>query len=279
MRFFQSAYPLIQLPAFQLEDGGQLKLRETRRGEPDAAPDQVGLSRRLWLDEDGRAFTVRDSFRGRLGRTSRLNALAPAELGRVAIAGTGQLITSDPGATGAAGVELREAALNLEADSRLPRAGPLTAVGWALNVQTLQADLLLPPGWRLLGTTGVDQAAGSWMSRWNLWAFFFVLVTATGVSKLFGPRWGALCLVTLIVLHGEPGAPRLVWLSLLVSRAVIIKGRAAFLAPEILMVPLSVLPPRIRIRSIDEVPISVRRYRNSAGIGANKHKWPYWGNP
>src|SRR6185295_11316592 len=150
-----------QLPAYQLEEGAALKLRETRRGEPEAVPDQVGLRRRLWLDEDGRGFTVRDTFGGRLGRTSRLNALAPAELGRVAIAGDGQLITRDPGAEGAAGVEVRQSALTLEADSRLPRAGALMAVGWALNVQSLQAELLLPPGWRLLGTTGVDQAPGS----------------------------------------------------------------------------------------------------------------------
>lgn len=209
-----------QLPAFLLEGGAALKLRETRRGEPDAAPDQVALSRRLWLDQDGRGFTVRDVFRGRLGRTSRLNALAPTELGRVAIDGTGQLITRDSGPDGPTGVELRQAALSLEADSRLPRAGPLPAVGWTLNVQTLQADLLLPPGWRLLGTTGVDQAPGSWLSRWNLWGFFFVLVTAVGVHKLFGSRWGALSLLSLILLHGESGAPRLVWLSLLLTMAV-----------------------------------------------------------
>ena len=209
-----------QLPAFQLAEPGQLKLRETRRGEPDALPDQIVLNRRLWLDEDGRAFTVRDAFSGRLGRTSRLNALAPAELGRVAIDGAGQLITSDPGAEGAAGVELRQAALRLEADSRLPRSGAVAAVGWALNVQSLKADLLLPPGWRLLATTGVDEAPGSWISGWDLWGFFFVLVTAMGVFKLFGPRWGALALVTLVLLHGEAGAPRLVWLSLLVTLAV-----------------------------------------------------------
>ena len=163
---------------------------------------------------------MRDAFSGRLGRTSRLNALAPAELGRVAIDGAGQLITRDPGAEGAAGVELRQAALRLEADSRLPRSGAVAAVGWALNVQSLQAELLLPPGWRLLATTGVDEAPGSWISGWDLWGFFFVLVTAMGVFKLFGPRWGALALVTLVLLHGEAGAPRLVWLSLLVTLAV-----------------------------------------------------------
>ena len=183
-------------------------------------PDQVVLNRRLWLDEDGRASRCATPSAAASAARAGLNALAPAELGRVAIDGAGQLITRDPGAEGAAGVELRQAALRLEADSRLPRAGARPAVGWALNVQSLQADLLLPPGWRLLATTGVDEAPGSWISGWNLWGFFFVLVTAMGVFKLFGPRWGALALVTLVLLHGEAGAPRLVWLSLLVTLAV-----------------------------------------------------------
>jgi hypothetical protein len=208
-------------PAFLLEGATELKLKETRRGEPDAAPDQVALSRTLWLDEDGGAFTVRDTFTGRLGRTTRLNVLAPAELGRVAIGGEGQLVTKDPGPEAANGVELRQAALSLQADLRLPRAGAAPAVGWGVNVQSLAANLQLPPGWRLLATTGVDQASGSWTSRWNLWGFFFVLLTALGVARLFGPRWGLVALATLVLLHGESGAPRLAWLSLVLTMAVL----------------------------------------------------------
>ncbi|HVQ27949.1 MAG TPA: hypothetical protein VMV21_00100, partial [Vicinamibacteria bacterium] len=41
-----------------------------------------------------------------------------------------------------------------------------------------------------------------------------------GVFKLFGTRSGALALATLVLLQGEAGAPRLVWLSLLVTLAV-----------------------------------------------------------
>ena len=180
-----------QLPAFQLEESGCAQAprdtagrarRRARSGRPRTAA--FGSTR------TAARFTVRDAFSGRLGRTSRLNALAPAELGRVAIDGAGQLITRDPGGRGAAGVELRQAALRLEADSRLPRTGARRGRGLGAERPGLQADLLLPPGWRLLATTGVDEAPGSWISGWNLWGFFFVLVTAMGVFKLFGRALG-----------------------------------------------------------------------------------------
>src|SRR5262249_27428099 len=142
--------------------------------------------------------------------------------------GAGQLITRDP-ASGAAGVEVRKAALRLEADSRAPRQLSLFAVGWAVNVQSLQADLRVPPGWRLLGATGIDRVPGSWLGRWNLFAFFFVLLTAVAASRLLGRQWGAAALVTLVLLQGETGAPRLTWLVLLGATAVMSAAPAGFL--------------------------------------------------
>lgn len=207
------------LPAFLMEGQAALTLNETRRGEPDAAPDRVSLTRTLWLDQDGGAFTVRDALSGQLGRTARLDLAAPGELGRVQVGGEGQLVTQDP-RTGRPGVELRKVELAVEADSRLARSGPLPAVGWALGVQSLRAQLHLPPGWRLLAATGVDRASGSWASSWNLYAFFFVLITALAAQRLLGLRAGALTLVALVLLHGESDAPGIVWLSLLAALAL-----------------------------------------------------------
>lgn len=220
------------LPAFLLEPGGALEVRELRRGEPEAAPDQITLRRSLWLDQSGRGFTAHDVMQGRLGRTSRLDLLAPGELGRATLDGAGQLVTrATP--NGAAGVEVRTAALALEADSRLPRAGALPAVGWDLNVQSLHAELRVPPGWRLLGATGVDAAPGSWAAGWDLYAFFFVVLTAVAADRVLGRRWGVLALIALVALHGETGAPRVVWLYLvgvLALLGVVPAGRMRALA-------------------------------------------------
>ncbi len=202
------------LPAYLMEKGSSLTFTERRRGQPEASPDRLVLNRELWLDPDGRAFSVRDRFGGRLSGTSRLDLLAPAELGRASLDGQEQLVTL--GRDGAArGIEVRRRPLQLLADARLPRASRLRAVGWSGGVQQLRTELNLPPGWSLLGTSGVDSAPGTWASRWNLLGFFFVLLVAIGVHRLFGPRPAVVALLALTFTYGEAGAPFLVWLSLL----------------------------------------------------------------
>jgi hypothetical protein len=162
---------------------------------------------------------VRDTFSGALSRTWRLDLPRPAEPGRVSVDSTEQLITANP-ATQAPGVELRRGALNLQADSRVPRGGPLRAVGWSADVEALAATLHLPPGWSLLAATGVDQAPGAWTGRWTLLGFFFVLVVALATGRLFGRAWGVIALLAVVFLYDEPGAPFLVWLSLLGATAL-----------------------------------------------------------
>ena len=220
------------LPAFLMEPGSSLTLAERRRGEPEAPPDRLSLVREMWLDPSGRSLTVRDRFSGTLSGTTRLDLLAPGELGRVSVDGQDQLVTANP-QTSAAGVELRRSALALVADSRLPREGALRAVGWSARVEQLQARLHLPPGWTLLAGRGVDRLPGSWTSRWTLLGFFFVLITTLAVHRLLGPRFAVLALAALVLSYGEPGAPFVVWLSLLGAmalRGVAPTGRLASLA-------------------------------------------------
>ncbi len=220
------------LPAFLLQPDSRLALQEVRRGQPEPPPDQIRLDRELWLDLDGRAFTVRDTFSGALNRTWRLDLQAPGLLGRAAVDAEDQLVTTDPSG-GAAGVELRRGQLALQADSRLPRSGALPAVGWAASVEGLSARLHLPPGWSLLAATGVDEPRGTWTSRWTLLGFFFVLLVTFGAQRLVGWRVGLLALVALVLCHREPGAPALVWLSLLGAmalRKVAPQGRLGSLA-------------------------------------------------
>jgi hypothetical protein len=207
------------LPAFLVEPAAHLALKEVRRGEAEAAPDRLRLHRELWLDVAGGAFTVRDRFSGALSRTWRLDLQRPAEPGRVSVDSTEQLITANP-ANQAPGVELRRGALQLEAESRIPRSEPLRAVGWSADVEQLGADLHLPPGWSLLAATGVDRAPGAWTGRWNLLAFFFVLIVALAMGRLFGRGWGVVALFAVVFAYDEPGAPFLVWLSLLGATAL-----------------------------------------------------------
>ncbi len=207
------------LPAFLLEPGASLALAEVRRGEAEPPPDALTLARELWLDPDGGAASVRDRFGGTLRATSRLDLLPPGTLGRIAVDGQDQLVTAHP-ETKAAGVELRRSALNLAADSRLALRGAIAAVGWTTGVEQLRATLHVPPGWSLLGSTGVDRLPGSWTSRWTLMGFFFVLVVTLAVHRLFGLGPAVLALAALVLTHGEPGAPSAVWLSLVAAIAL-----------------------------------------------------------
>jgi hypothetical protein len=224
--------PWQRLPAFLVEPGMQLALTEVRRGQAEAPPDVLQLSREVWLDPDGRGASVRDRFGGRLSGTTRLDLLPPGTLGRVSLDGQDQLVTANP-ETKAAGVELRRESLRLEADSRLRLGGALPAVGWTTGVEQLQATLHLPPGWTVLGARGVDRLPGAWTSRWTLLAFFFVLVVTLAVHRLVGREAALVALLTLVLTYGESGAPFLVWLSLVAAlalRRVAPAGRLATLA-------------------------------------------------
>ena len=207
------------LPAFLLGSETRLSIAERRRGQPESPPDRIQLARELWLDLDGGGFTARDRFGGGLGRTWRIDLVAPARLGRAELDGQDQLITANP-ETGAAGVEVRGNALSMIAESRLPRGGPLRAVGWQVDVERLSATLHIPPGWSLLAARGVDSLRGTWTSRWTLLGFFFVLLASLAVHRLLGLREALVALAALVLAHGEPGAPFVIWLSLLGAMAL-----------------------------------------------------------
>jgi hypothetical protein len=266
------------LPAFLVDPGGRLVMKTTRRGQPEAAPDALRLSRVLWLDPDGRGATVRDSFSGTLHSTTRLDLLPPGRLGRVAIDGQDQLVTADP-KTSSPGVELRRASLDLEADSRLAFGGALPAVGWSTGVDALGATLNLPPGWSLLAASGVDSLPGTWTSRFTLLSFFFILLVAFGVYRLFGLRDALLATATLVLTHGEPGAPFLVWLSLVCAIALRrvsptgrlgSLGRIWFLASALFLLVLLVPFTRDQVKDalFPQVATPVPVYAVQAGEGA-----------
>jgi len=209
------------LPAYRLPAGGKLVFKTLRRGDPDAAPDDLSLRRTLWLDFDGGGYTVHDEISGSLSRAWRLDALPGLSPGRVDIDGAPQSLTVMDGAS-QAGVELRRGRLRLSADSRAEGVrSPLSATGWARDFQNVATQLNLPPGWRLFAATGVDNAPDTWVGRWTLLDLFMVLIAALGLSMLRGRPAGAVAAAALVLLWHEPGAPQTVWLHLLAAVALL----------------------------------------------------------
>ncbi len=208
-----------RLPAYPMKIGDSLALVERRRGDADPPQNQLALTRKLWLDFDGRGFTVSDALSGTLSRDSRLTMAEPTTLGRVAINGKDQFITKLDGA--GAGVEIRQGQLAVTADSRIvgsPR--DLPAVSWAHEFHQVHAALNLPPGYRLLHATGVDDVPGTWVRHWSLLELFLALVLTVAIGRLFGPRWGAIALLLFGLSFPESGAPKWAWVPVLACEAL-----------------------------------------------------------
>ncbi|MEE8558555.1 MAG: hypothetical protein V3T14_11795 [Myxococcota bacterium] len=209
------------LPAYLMKPGSVMRLDQKRRGDEDPAPDQLAINRTWWLDFDGGGYTVHDAFRGTLSRSWRLEAVSPTVLGRVAIDGSDQFISRLNGVD-RMGVEVRQGTVRIDADSRLEGVrSTIPAVGWDHDFQSAEAQLNLPPGWRLFHASGVDDVRTAWTTRWSLLDVFLVLVTAMIIGQLWGWAWGGMALVSLVLIYPEPGAPHWSWLGLLGAQALL----------------------------------------------------------
>ncbi|MDP2904219.1 MAG: hypothetical protein Q8N96_14120, partial [Methylovulum sp.] len=209
------------LPAYRINQGQAMKFNVIRRGDPVPEPNQLNLTRKLWLDFDGGGYTVNDVMTGKMSSGWRLNALVQTQPGKVMLDGNNQLITRQIG-TNKQGVEVRKGMITLDADSRITGAvGSISAVGWEQGFHNVNAELNLPPGWRLLAAGGVDNVPECWISRWSLLDLFLVLIAALAIGRLWNVWWGTFALVTFIIIWHEPGSPHFVWLNILAATALI----------------------------------------------------------
>jgi hypothetical protein len=205
-------------PAYLMSPDSTLTLVEEQRGDESPAPDRFQLQRDLWLDFEGEGFTVRDRLTGALSRARRIQSQTTP--GRVEVNGTPVLVTQltpdDP-----AGVQLPQGRVQLMAVSQLSDSSILEAVGWDIDVQQLSGTLHLPPGWELLGTSGVDFASGAWIQRWSLWDVFLVLLLTVATVRLLGKVPGAVIFVALVIGYHVDDAPVIIWLFAVAALALL----------------------------------------------------------
>lgn len=208
------------LPTYSIKTGERMTFKTLRRGDPEPEPNQLNLQRKLWLDFDGGGYTVSDRIDGTLTRDWRLDAVPQTQLGQVLLNGRNQLITELDDSR--RGVEVRRGAVQLQADSRIEtNIGDINAVGWRQSFNRVSAELNIPPGWRLLATSGVDNAPNSWLNNWSLLDLFLVLMTALAVARLWTWQWGLLALLSLTLIWHEADAPRWIWLNVLAALALL----------------------------------------------------------
>jgi hypothetical protein len=208
------------LPVFRWETARPLAWVVKDRGAGLRKPDRFEISRRLWLDDDGRGLTFEDTIQGECRELSRLDVAAGNELAVVRIDGERQLITTDPD-SGAVGVELRSPRPAIEAIGRLPRDPLLTATGWQADADRLQVSLALPPGWRMLAVFGADRVEGDWLTAWTLLDLFLLLVFSLAVYRMRGVAAGLVAFLAFGLAYHELYAPRFTWLFLLAPVALL----------------------------------------------------------
>ncbi len=209
-----------EYPVYLWDTAKPFQIEERMRGMGLQKPAGLNIQRELWLDENGCGLTFRDHIRGEMQEIWRLDAAEGQDLGSVRSGGQGQLITKNP-QSGAPGVEIRTRNINLEATGRMGKPKEIAATGWRSDADRLDVTLNLPPGWRLYALLGSDWVRGDWLTAWSLLDLFLLLIFSLAVSKLWGPWAAVLAFVAFGISYHEPGAPRYVWLVLLMPIALL----------------------------------------------------------
>ena len=263
----------LNLPAYLINRQDTMSLIEKTRGNPQTIPDRLTLSRTLWLDEKGTGLTSLDAINGTMTKGWRLNAVPEQHLGKVDVDGASQLITRLADSD-LVGVEVRKGNISLTADSRIEqsvRGMVLTfpALGWNHSFQQLSTQLNLPPGWKLLTSSGIDTVP-TWLNRWTLLDIFLVLIITLATGKMLGWGWGALSLVALGLMYHQPESPQHLWLPLLALLAVAhkvtsTKGKTLIRIPIVIVLVLLLL---------QSIPFMIREIR--IGIFPQLENGPYF---
>ncbi|MBE0500766.1 MAG: hypothetical protein IBX47_04920 [Desulfuromonadales bacterium] len=266
------------LPAYRLLADEVMKFNLIKRGDPDPAPDQLSLQRNFWLRFDGSGYTLQDHISGKKTSDWRLEMAPPIALGRVAVDDREQFITKMADAINA-GVELRSGLVEILADSEYQGSiSRLPATGWDHDFQKVSARLFLPPGYRLLHATGIDNIPATWLNSWTLLDIFILLIFTISLAKLYSRPMAVIGFITMALLYHEPDAPRWVWLAILLGvalirtlpdgrflKAVKLYQLAAFFILIIIAIPFSIKQLRVGIYPQLEKPWqAMSRYQPAA---------------
>jgi len=193
-----------QLPGYMMTPDAVMDIEVSHRGIPLQIRNELTLSRKLWLNFDGEAFTFSDSITGNMIKDWRLKMPAPYVL-ESAQDQDGPLLVSEISAI--RGIENRYPATHIEAQGQLQQLSNFDIGGWQQEFDTIQYDLQLPPGYRLFAIFGADKTSNTWVDKWNLWNSFIVLLITGLIASLYNKPLALLGLFTMVLVYHEPGSP------------------------------------------------------------------------
>ncbi|MEM7699095.1 MAG: hypothetical protein AAF236_11900 [Verrucomicrobiota bacterium] len=212
--------PWRRYPVYRWDPSAPFVIEEKLRGMGLQQPAGLSIEREFWLDGESDLLTFRDRISGSAQQTWRLDVSPGQALGAARMSGEGQLITQNP-VTGASGLEIRDRSISIDAVGRIDGANRFPASGWEASVDQCSAKMHLPPGWRVLALFGSEWVEGDWLTNWTLLDLFVLLVFTMAVLKLWGWIPAAIAFFGFGMAFHEPGAPKYLWLVLLVPLAIL----------------------------------------------------------
>lgn len=220
-----------QFPTYRLStnqtNAGYLALETNLRGDTSTQENRLSLHRDIWLDFNGDAYTALDRINGAMYQGWRLNTAKGVELGRATVNGSPVLVTMAKNANAQSGVEVRSQSVSLEAVSRMNKQAELLMSGWDTLFDQVSVNLNLPPGWKVLHISGAESVTGSWLTKWDLWDLFLVLVLIALTHKLLGTPSAVLATIMLVLSYKLPESPIVFWpiLLALIGLIRVVSGR------------------------------------------------------
>lgn len=206
------------LAAYLVEQGNTLELKTTHRGKPNYLKDEVHLHRQLWLNFDNQGFRFHDELSGKTYQQWRFNMSAPYTLAAAKNQDGPLLITQ---VDGTAGLENRYSEFAIDASGTLAMATELPITGWDSQLNRVETELNLPPQTRLLAAFGVDSVSTSWLSNWNIWQCFMLMLIAVLSYRLYGVATALVSALTLLIIYQELHAPIALILNFLIAATLV----------------------------------------------------------
>ena len=206
--------PFRQSKGFVLNTSDTLQLIEKERGDSSEDVGDFRIKRAMWLSFDGDSLTSKDVVESEIDHETRV--VADYLPGKISVDSVPRLVTqADSDDVESAGVKLNVRKSKIEAVSEIGEWHEMSASGWNVDAFSLSATLNLPPGWRLLWTTGIDRVSHSWLSQWRLWDIFLVLLLVGLIARTHGFIWAGIAGVTVLLSYQDSAAPTVGWLILI----------------------------------------------------------------
>ena len=206
--------PFGSAPTYTVPLGSTLRLVNEQRGDPNPKPALFNIAREVWLGFDGSSMVAADAIFANVQSETRIGA--DYDLGAVTVEGSNRLVTYlDKESGSEAGITLHPSERRIEAVSLLESRSDISANGWLVDADSLDISLNIPPGWKLLWTSGVDLVDQSWLSAWwNLWDIFICVLIVVVLYRVGGIPFAIVVSIAILLGYQEHTAPAIGWLLL-----------------------------------------------------------------